>query len=135
MISIRHRDLIRKNSQKFQTLPGHVFGFLNEHMRKGLLKDLFTQHDDEQVSKLGKSLFDVMSIYITLYNNLEIRVVDMLAQDLFDANEALDILVSYSISEEGSNNMFIKLMQVMLTKRDKAYNMTEIEMILNYFPH
>ena len=64
VISIRHRDLIRKNSQKFQTLPGHVFGFLNEHLRKGLIKDMFTQHDDEQTSKLGKSLYDVMAIYI-----------------------------------------------------------------------
>jgi hypothetical protein len=33
----------------------------------------------------------------------------MLQKDGFDANEALDILVSFSISEEGSNNMFIQL--------------------------
>ena len=29
IISVRHKELIRKNSEKYQTLPGHVFGFLN----------------------------------------------------------------------------------------------------------
>jgi len=32
--------------------------------------------------------------------------------------------------------MFIKLIQVMLAKRThEGYNMVEVEMILNYFPH
>ena len=32
--------------------------------------------------------------------------------------------------------MFIKIIQTMLTKRDlNGYNMVEVEMILNYFPH
>jgi len=44
-----------------------------------------------------------------VYQNLEIRVVDMMTQNLFDSAEALDIMVSYSISEEGTNNMYIKL--------------------------
>lgn len=60
------------------TMPGHIFGFLHENISKGLLKDMFTQYDEEQESKLDKSLFDVMNIYITLYNNMQIRVVDML---------------------------------------------------------
>ena len=42
--------------------------------------------------------------------------------------------MSYSIAEEGSNNLYLKLIQTMLTKRSE-YNMVEIEMILNYFPH
>jgi hypothetical protein len=33
----------------------------------------------------------------------------MLYQDLFSAQEALDILVSYSIAEIGSNNLYLKL--------------------------
>lgn len=76
---------------------------------------MFTQFDDEQESKLQKSLFEVMGMYIQVYNNLEIRVNDMLGQNMFDGQEALDIMVSYSISEEGTNNMYIKLIQVMLT--------------------
>ena len=60
----------------------------------------------------------------------------MLVSNKFDASEALDMLVSYSISEEGTNNMFIQLIQVMLSQRKpEGYNMVEIEMILNYFPH
>ena len=70
MLSVRHKQLIQKNSQKFQTVPGHVFGFLYEHVNKGLLKDLFTQYDDDQESKLGKSLYDVMGLYIQVYENL-----------------------------------------------------------------
>ena len=55
---------------------------------------------------------------------------------LFDAQEALDVLVSYSIAEEGSNNLYISMIECMLTKRDPStYDMVEIEMILNYFPH
>ena len=45
-------------------------------------------------------------------------------------------MVSYSIAEEGTNNMFIKVIQTMLTRRNPSdYNMVEVEMILNYFPH
>ena len=42
IISVRHKELIKKNSEKFETLPGHMFGFLYEHINKGLLKDMFT---------------------------------------------------------------------------------------------
>ena len=60
----------------------------------------------------------------------------MMAQDLLTAQEALDTIVSFSIAEEGSNNMYIQLIQVMLTKiNPQKYNIVEIEMILNYFPH
>ena len=53
---------------------------------------------------------------------------------MFDAKEALDILVSYSIAEEGTNTLYIRLIET-LVKRREEYNMVEIEMILNYFPH
>lgn len=65
-----------------------------------------------------------------------VRVIDMLGKDMIDANEALDILVSFSISEEGSNNLYLLLIKAMMTKRDpESYNLVECEMILNYFPH
>ena len=53
---------------------------------------------------------------------------------MFDAKEALDILVSYSIAEEGTNTLYIRLIET-LVKRREEYNIVEIEMILNYFPH
>ena len=95
---------------------------------------MFTQFDEDQRSKLDKSLFDVMALYIQVYQNLSVRVMDMLSQDQFNASEALDIMVSYSIAEEGSNTMYLKLIEIMLTRREE-YNMVEVEMILNYFPH
>ena len=75
-----------------------------------------------------------MALYLQLYNNLQVRVVDMAQQ--FDAQESLDVLVSYSIAEEGTNNLYIAMIENMLTKRDAStYDIVEIEMILNYFPH
>lgn len=107
VLSRKHQRLIQKNSQKFQTLPEHVFGFLKEHLNKAVFRDLISDMIEDEDSKLKTSLYDVMNIYLQVYQNLAIRVVDMLGDDLFTSQEALDILVSYSIAEEGSNNMYI----------------------------
>ena len=57
----------------------------------------------------------------------------MCNRDLFNDKEALDMLVSYSISEEGSNNLYLGLIKTMLLNREQnSYDMVEIEMILNY---
>lgn len=58
----------------------------------------------------------------------------MLNAGMFDAKEALDILVSYSIAEEGTNTLYLRLIEHLI-KRSEEYNLVEIEMILNYFPH
>ena len=64
IISVRHRDLIKKNSGKSESLGLNIFYFYYENVPVGLFKDMFTQYDDEQESKLGKSLYDVMGLYI-----------------------------------------------------------------------
>ena len=51
-------------------MPGHVFGFLYDNIRVGMFKDMFTQFDEEQESKLKKSLYDVMALYLQVYSNL-----------------------------------------------------------------
>ena len=76
----------------------------------------------------------MLALYIQLYQNIEIRVNDMANMGRLDAKEALDALVSYGIAEEGTNTLYIKLVETML-KREEPYNIVEIEMILNYFPH
>lgn len=58
----------------------------------------------------------------------------MLNTNLFNAKDALDILVSYSVAEEGTNTLYLRLIDT-LVKRREEYNMVEIEMIMNYFPH
>jgi hypothetical protein len=51
-----------------------------------------------------------------------------------DSRDSLDILVSYSVAEEGTNTLYLKLIDLMV-RRKEEYNMVEIEMVLNYFPH
>lgn len=45
-------------------LPEAFVGFLSENIKKGMFKDMFTQFDDEQESKLAVSLYDVMGLYL-----------------------------------------------------------------------
>ena len=42
--------------------------------------------------------------------------------------------MSYSIAEEGTNTLYLRLVESML-RRKEDYSMVEVEMILNYFPH
>lgn len=44
------------------------------------------------------------------------------------------MLVSYAIAEEGTNTLYIRLVESML-RRSEEYTMVEVEMVLNYFPH
>ena len=41
---------------------------------------MFTQFDEEQQSKTKISLYDVLSLYIQIYQNIEVRINDMLSQ-------------------------------------------------------
>eukprot|EP00347_Sterkiella_histriomuscorum_P015336 403357409 len=135
-ISTRHKEIISVKSESFRTVPGDMVNFVYQNLSKGFFRNLFTQFDDEQESKTKLSIFDVLASYIELYQNLEVRVNDMLnmqPQQIFP-KEALDILVSYCIAQEGTNTLIIKLIECML-KRQEEYNMTEVELILNYFPH
>lgn len=58
----------------------------------------------------------------------------MISKGMIDPKEALDILVSYSIAEEGTDTLYIRLVDTLL-QRQEDYNLVEVEMILNYFPH
>ena len=51
--------------------------------------------------------------------------------------QALDVLCSYAIAEEGTNTLYVGLVQL-LAQRDphvEPYTIVELEMTLNYFPH
>ena len=46
-------------------------------------------------------------------------------------------MTSYAIAEEGTNTLYIGLVDI-VARRDtvhEPYTITEIEMLLNYFPH
>ena len=59
----------------------------------------------------------------------------MINKGVIEAEEALDILVSYAIAEEGTNTLYLSLVDTLMTRRGDTYTMVEAEMILNYFPH
>ena len=76
-------------------------------------------------------------MYIQVYNNLQIRVLDMINAGRLSPKQALDVLCSYAISEEGTNTLYIGLVEI-LAQRDASiepYTIIELEMTLNYFPH
>jgi hypothetical protein len=59
----------------------------------------------------------------------------MLSQPgILDARDSLDVLVSFSIAEEGTNTLYLRLVESMLQRKEN-YNIVEVEMVLNYFPH
>ncbi len=135
MLSVRHKRLIEEKSNKFRTVPGDMANFVFQNLSKGFFKDMFTQFDEEQTSKTKVSLYDVMSLYIQLYQNIEVRINDMLSQPgVLDAKDCLDVLVSYSIAEEGTNTLYLRLVENMLQRKEE-YTIVEVEMVLNYFPH
>ena len=76
--SPRHRQLIKENKDKFRSVVEDMGSFLSQNLSKGFFRNLFTQYDDIQETKFKTSLYDVLSIYIELYQNLEVRINDML---------------------------------------------------------
>lgn len=76
---MRHKKLIDEKADKFRTVPGDMANFLFQNLTKGFFKEMFTQFEDEQQSKTKVSLYDVLSNYIQLYQNVEVRIIDMLA--------------------------------------------------------
>lgn len=111
--------------------------FVYSNLTKGILKDMFTDTDALQESKLKTGLYEVLQIYIQLYQNLEVRINDMLNQGRLTPTEALDSLTSYAIAEEGTNTLYLGLIEK-VCQRDtlqESYSVQEAEMILNYFPH
>ena len=133
---MRHKRIIEEKSNRFRTVPGDMASFVFQNMSKGFFKDFFTQFDDEQSSKTKVSLYDVLAIYIQLYQNIEVRINDMLSSPdgILTPRDSLDALVSYAIAEEGTNTLYIRLVESML-KRTEDYNLVEVELVLNYFPH
>lgn len=69
---------MKKNAAKSMTLHGHVFNFIYDNTRLGIFKDMFTQFEDEEQSKLNASLYDVLGLYLQVYENLGVRVNDMM---------------------------------------------------------
>lgn len=112
-MSVRHRELIQEKKDKFITVPVHMAKFVYQNLTKGILKDMFTDHDAQQDSKLKVNLFEVLQAYIQLYSNLEVRINDLINQKRLGPIDALDSLTSYAIAEEGTNTLYLGLVELM----------------------
>ena len=60
VMSVRHRELIQEKKDKFITVPVHMAKFVYSNLTKGILKDMFTDHDALQDSKLKTGLYEVL---------------------------------------------------------------------------
>jgi hypothetical protein len=86
--------------------------FVTKNLKGGLLRDMFTDDSIEE-SKLTKSHYEVLQSYISLYNNLEIRVNDYINGKHLSPEDALDVLASYAIANEGTNTLYSGLTEVL----------------------
>ena len=52
------------------------------------------------------------------------------------SKQALDVMSSYAIAEEGTNTLYLGLIDLVSRRntQHEPYTITEIEIILNYFP-
>ena len=85
------------------------------------------------------SIYDVVEAYIRLYLNLQIRIIDMCNSKVMTPSSAIDVLVSFSIAQEGTNTLYISLIEVILGHIQKhpeePFTAAQADMLLNYFPH
>ena len=85
VISTRHKELMKNQQEKFMTMPTHVANFLYQNLSKGLLMGFFKDYSQEEESKFATGVYEVLQIYIQLYENLQIRVIDMINAERLEA--------------------------------------------------
>ena len=75
-------------------LPVHVAKFVYKNLQKGLFQDMFRDYEGEAEEKKQNSLYEVLQMYIQVYQNLEVRVIDMINGGRLNSQQALDIMTS-----------------------------------------
>ena len=70
VLSKKHRQLIQDKGEKFRTPVEEAYKFISTNLKGGLLKDLWPGKDETVDDKLRSSIFDVVSVYIRVYENL-----------------------------------------------------------------
>ena len=63
-VSERHEELIRKNSDKFMSVPHHVGRFVFQNLTKLYVKGIAGDYDDNNEDKLKAGMYEVTAIYI-----------------------------------------------------------------------
>ena len=70
---------------------------------------------------------------------MEIRTIEFLNKGQMSGLDSLDALIAFSIGQAGTNTLFMLLINEILIyarrNQDRSFTLTEIELILNFFPH
>lgn len=64
ILSSRHRELIQANKDKYSTAIGHMGKHMYENLTKGFFKDMFTDYDADEKSKMKTGLYELLQMYI-----------------------------------------------------------------------
>jgi hypothetical protein len=71
---------------------------------------------------------------------MEVRMNDILNSKRMTQKQAIDVLASYSIANEGTNTLYLGLIEAISApakqgEQSDLFSLHDIEMLLNYFPH
>lgn len=75
---MRHQELIQNANDKYISVPHHVGRFVFQNITRLYMKGVVQDKDDDQNDKFKENMYEVTAMYIQVYQNLEIRVLDML---------------------------------------------------------
>ena len=104
---------MQKNKEKFMSVPEHVGRFAFKNLSKIYAKGWMGEYDEEGEDKLQAGAFEVTAMYVQVYENLSVRVLDMMNGGRLSPKQALDVLCSYAIAEEGTNTLYVGLVELL----------------------
>lgn len=63
-MSARHRELIQQQKDKYTTTLAHMGKHMYQNLKGGFFKDMFTDYDADEPSKMKTGLYEVLQMYI-----------------------------------------------------------------------
>ena len=134
-ISDKHKKFIRKTKEKVGNPFELAFDWAKDGMKKSYLKNALKDMSITTQEAHQKDIYDVLEIYNTLFRNLELVVQEELNRNNINHREAIDILVSFSISGECTNILLERVLEIILPRlKESKYTRYDLELIINYFP-
>ena len=95
------------------SVPHHVGRFMIANLTKLYQKGIAGDYDDESEDKFKAGMYEVCAMYIQVYENIERRILDYINSNRLTPKQALDVMCSYAIAEEGTNTLYVGLVQLL----------------------
>lgn len=144
MIQIGSENLLsKKHEEEYYRLtqPKDIFGQFALHLKKNLSANVISKFFEfgkkfENRENIDENIDDLLGLYSTLFKNLELKIVDDIAngRTAYNHKEAVILIKSFSCAQEGSNMLYELLMRKIIKNFDEL-TLSEIEIVLNYLPH